>query len=77
MSVSILFRCLKLVGASSHIGRMLRVGVARGGAVGCVVGVAMVTALGVIAGVAVDVALFMLRWVLLYALLWVLWSSCW
>ena len=69
MSVSILFRCLKLVGASSQIGRVLRVGVARGGAVGCAVGVAMGTALGLTAGVAVEVALLMLRRVLLYALL--------
>ena len=60
MKVYILFRCLKLVGASPQIGRVLQVSVARAYAVG----VAMGTAVGVIVGVAVDVALLMLRWVL-------------
>ena len=64
MNVSVLFRCLKLVGASPHIGRVLQVG----GAVRCAVGAAMETAVGLIVCVAVDVALLMLRWVM--------WSSC-
>ena len=64
MGVSILFRCLKLLGASPQIGRVLQVGVGRGGAVGGAVGLAMGTAVGVIVGVAVGVALLMLRRVL-------------
>ena len=59
MGVSILLCCLKLVGASSQIGGVLQVGVARGVAVSGAVGVAMGTAVGVVVGVAVGFVLLL------------------